>query len=83
MKAALVTGGNRDYMELTAENVTECADLVRIATSKFLKEPSRLFLDLSERYGITGSTVTMRIWMSEERGRELDKETLDALDATP
>jgi hypothetical protein len=59
MDASLYTGGSRDYVQLTAETVGECTQLVKIATSPLLKQ-DQIFLDV-------GETLRLRIYVSAVR----------------
>jgi hypothetical protein len=78
MRSILSTGGTRDYVELIPETVSECADLVRIAQSKFIEE-DRLFLNLSN---MGGKPMTLVIYVSLARPHP-NAAMNDAQDATP
>lgn len=67
MKVNLITGGPQDFIELVAETMPECADLVRVAASKFVAD-GRTFLDLSYHAGNHAmDTLRLRVYVSEKR----------------
>jgi hypothetical protein len=56
----LVTGIPTDYIELCAETPAECVMLARIGTSKLLRAPERVFLDLEK-----DDTIRLRVHVSD------------------
>ncbi len=76
MQTFLVTGGIRDYVELTPQSIEETSDLVRVAKSAFLEKPDLFFLDLGH------TTLRLRIFVSDERpnAKKLSPQEREELD---
>jgi len=62
MKVALVTGGSYDYLELTAETVSECVSLARVAGSPFLPPRTLITMLCNDERGLK-----LRVQLSDYR----------------
>lgn len=76
MRVSVSSGGNGDFLELQAETIRECCELMRSYTSQFV-DTSNFHLNLS------CETIIVRIWLSAYRGKHISAETKADIDATP
>jgi hypothetical protein len=81
MKVTAVTGAfPRDYIELVAETVAECAQLVRISQSTFLPKEDTLLTD----QGVwPNNSLALRIFVGPKKPELPVSGVLARIDATP
>jgi hypothetical protein len=81
MVVRLVTGAiDRDYVELLAETLAECNQLVACGQSKFVLHDT---FYLKPAFTAGNDTVGLLIYISPARGHQLDLPTREAIDSTP
>lgn len=78
MKVHTVTGGDRDFIELVPETIGEAAAIVFAGTSKFVAPRSTDLIITPE----LAPFLSLRVYVSEPRGKQLDLPTREAIDQT-
>jgi hypothetical protein len=73
----------RDYIELLAETLSECHDLVNVSMSEFIPKGTCYLYYRAGGFVGRVHTVGLRIYVGEEKPAALNAETRAAIDATP